>query len=63
VSPGRWDEALGEFLFDARDATSAPDPHAAALAFARAVARQVCVACDWEPGLAGSIEGSPPPIR
>jgi hypothetical protein len=63
VSPGRWDEALGEFLFDARDAASAPDPHAAALAFARTVAREVFVACNWDSELAGSIEGSPPPIR
>src|SRR5581483_8224830 len=40
VSPGRYDETLGEYLLDMEAAAATPDPHATALAFARAVGRQ-----------------------
>jgi hypothetical protein len=32
------------------------------LAFGRSVARQVCGACGWDPALAASLEGDPPPV-
>ena len=62
VAPGRYDEAMSEYLLDMADAAATPDPHATALAFARAVARQCSQACEWDPVLAGSLEGNPPPV-
>jgi hypothetical protein len=60
---GRWDETLGEYILDWDEARSAPDPHDAALQFAASVVRHACAACDWDPGLAGSLRGSPPPVN
>jgi len=62
VSPGRYDETLGEYLLDMEAAAATPDPHATALAFARAVGRQCLGACDWDPVLAASLESEPPPV-
>src|SRR5215469_10867664 len=59
----RWDPALGEYILDWDDVRSAPDPHAAALEFARSAFRQACVACGWDMTLAATAEGSPPPVR
>jgi len=39
------------------------DPFEAALAFARSAARAACAACDWDPGLAASLESRPPPVN
>jgi hypothetical protein len=62
VSPGRWDEALGEFVLDWDDVVRSPDPQEAALGFARATAAHACVRCGWEPALAASLGGDPPPV-
>jgi Family of unknown function (DUF5996) len=59
----RWDAALGEFVLDWREVAAAPDPHAAALTFARSAFRHACAVCEWEPALLASAEGSPPPVR
>ncbi len=59
----RWEATLGEFILDWDDARSAPDPHGAALDFARSVFRHACVTCRWDPDLAASAEGVPPPVR
>jgi hypothetical protein len=59
----RWDEALGEYVLDWDDVVAAGDPHAAAVAFARAAFGHACTVCDWDPALAASAHGSPPPIR
>jgi Family of unknown function (DUF5996) len=59
----RWETALGEFVLDWDDVRRAEDPHAAAVGFARAVAQHSCTTCAWEPGLAATIEGTPPPVR
>jgi len=40
-----------------------PDPHGAALDFAQSAVRHGCQACGWDPQLAASAEGVPPPIR
>jgi hypothetical protein len=53
----RWEPALGEFLLDADDA-----PAGAALAFARSAFRHACAACQWDPALSASAEGTPPPV-
>jgi hypothetical protein len=59
----RWDQALGEFVLDWSDVVASPDPHAAALAFARAALRHGCNVCQWDPSLLASVEGKPPPVR
>jgi hypothetical protein len=59
----RWEPALGEFLLDHEDARSGPDPRGAALEFARSAFRWACSVCGWDPVLAGSADGTPPPVR
>jgi hypothetical protein len=58
----RWEEALGLYVLDWDDAGSTAHPHAAALQFARSVFRHACAVCEWDPGLAGSAHGTPPPV-
>jgi hypothetical protein len=59
---GGWDDALGEYVLDWDELVAQPDPHAYALEFARAAFRHACLVCDWDPALAASAEGDPPPI-
>jgi hypothetical protein len=59
----RWDATLGEFILDWDDVRASGDPHAAALAFARSAFRHSCAVCGWDPLLAASAEGMPPPVR
>ena len=59
----RWEPALGEFVLDWDDVCHAADPHAAALAFVRSLARHSCAVCSWDPALAGSVDGVPAPVR
>jgi hypothetical protein len=61
-SASRWDGALGEYVFDWDDVCSSPDPHAAALEFARSALRHGCTVCEWDPALLASAEGTPPPV-
>ena len=58
----RWDAELGEYILDWADVVAAHDPHETALAFGSSVARFVCEACEWDPALAASVEGRPPPV-
>jgi Family of unknown function (DUF5996) len=58
----RWDAALGEYILDWEDVRSSPNPHAVGLEFARSAFRHACTVCDWDPALAASAEGTPPPI-
>ncbi len=58
----RWDSTLGEYVLDWEDVCSSPDPHAAALGFARSAFSHACLVCDWDPALASSAEGTPPPV-
>lgn len=57
-----WDAVLGEYVLDWEDVRTAPDPHAAALEFARSAVGHACAVCGWDPALARSAEGSPPPV-
>ncbi|MGO9083056.1 MAG: DUF5996 family protein [Streptosporangiaceae bacterium] len=59
---GRWHPDLGEFVLDCDDVRAAADPHVAALEFARTAFRGACAACDWDPALAASADGNPPPL-
>jgi hypothetical protein len=58
----RWDGALGEFVLDWDDVRAAADPHGAALEFARSVFRHACLVCGWDPALAATADGVPPPV-
>ena len=58
----RWEPGLGEFVLDWDDVCRAEDPGRTAVAFARSLIRQSCAACDWDPVLAGSVDGVPPPV-
>jgi len=58
----RWEAGLGEFVLDAGDVAASPDPHAAALEFARSAFRHACAVCAWDPALAATAEGKPPPV-
>jgi hypothetical protein len=60
---GRWDDALGEYVLDWDDVRSRPDPHQAALDFARSAFHHACTVCQWDPSLLASAEGTPPPVR
>jgi hypothetical protein len=53
----RWDGELGLYLLDWEHAGDG-----AALEFARAVFRHACATCDWDPALAATAEGVPPPV-
>ena len=57
-----WNGDLGEYVLDWEDICSSPDPHASALEFARSAFRHACAVCDWDPTLAASAEGKPPPV-
>jgi hypothetical protein len=65
LSPGaaRWDGELGEYLLDWDDVVAAEDPRALALEFLRSAFAHACAVCDWDPGLAATAQGDPPPIR
>jgi Family of unknown function (DUF5996) len=64
LSPGsRWDAALGEYVLDWDEVRGQPDPHAAALEFARSAFRHACAVCGWDPELAASADGEPPPVH
>ena len=58
-----WDATLGEFILDWDDIRDGPDPHGSALAFARTAVLHACAVCGWDPALAASAEGIPPPVR
>jgi hypothetical protein len=58
----RWDDALGEYILDWDDVVAAPDPHDYALEFARSAFLHSCNVCDWDPALAATAEGRPPPV-
>jgi hypothetical protein len=57
-----WDANLGEFILDWDDVRSADNPHATALEFAHSAFRHACEVCHWDPELAASAHGQPPPL-
>jgi hypothetical protein len=59
----RWEEALGEYVLDWKDAVASPDPHRYALEFARSALQHSCTVCGWDPALAASANGNVSPIR
>jgi hypothetical protein len=59
----RFDSSLGEYILDWDDVRTAADPFATALEFARSAFRQACAACAWDPALAATADGKPPPVH
>ena len=59
----RWHTDLGLWALDWGDVVSQPDPHGAALEFLRSAFQHACLVCEWDPALARSAEGDPPPVR
>jgi hypothetical protein len=59
---GRWEGELGLYLLDWDEAIAGPDPHATVLEFARAAFRHACAVCGWDPELADTAQGTPPPV-
>ncbi len=57
-----WNGDLGEYILDWEDIRSSPGPHASALEFAHSAFSHACLVCDWDPALAASAEGTPPPV-
>ncbi|MBS1886966.1 MAG: hypothetical protein JSU06_07230 [Actinobacteria bacterium] len=62
VPGARWDTDLGEYLLEWEDLAAAPEPMRLALDFSRSVFRHACTTCGWDPALAATAEGSPPPV-
>ena len=64
VSPAaaRWDTELGQYILDWDDVRQSADPHATALEFFRSVFAHACTVCAWDPALAASVDGTPPPV-
>ena len=58
----RWDPDLSEYILDWDAVRDRTDPHAEALTFARSAFRHACAVCDWDPALAATAEGRPPPV-
>jgi hypothetical protein len=62
-STARWHPDLGEYLLAWDDVRQYDDPFRAALDFGHSVVRHACAVCDWDPKLAATAGGVPPPIR
>jgi hypothetical protein len=58
----RWDTDLGELVLDWEDIRSAEDPRGLALEFAYSAFGHACTVCEWDPALAASAHGDPPPV-
>jgi hypothetical protein len=58
----RWYADMGLFLLDWADVIASDDPHETALTFALSSFRHACDVCGWDPVLASSAEGRPPPV-
>jgi uncharacterized protein DUF5996 len=62
VPGARWDGDLGEYVLEWADVAAASDPFGLALDFARSAFRHACLTCGWDPDLAATAEGTPPPV-
>lgn len=58
----RWESNLGEYILDWDDVVASDDPRAASLEFGRSVLAHGCAVCGWDPVLARSAMGDPPPL-
>jgi hypothetical protein len=58
----RWEPELGEFVLDWDDVRQSSDPRGMAFEFAHSAFQHACAVCGWDPALAATAEGTPPPI-
>jgi uncharacterized protein DUF5996 len=58
----RWEGELGEYVLDWDDVRAVEDPRAFALEFLRSAFDHACDVCQWDPSLAASAKGDPPPV-
>jgi Family of unknown function (DUF5996) len=58
-----WDDRLGEYVLEWEELRTAGNPRAMAVEFAQSLFRHACLVCGWDPALAASMEGKPPPLR
>ncbi len=64
AGPGaHWDASVGEFILPWDEVVAAEHPHAAGLEFARSAFQHACLVCGWDPKLAATIDGTPPPVN
>jgi hypothetical protein len=61
--PAHWNSEIGEFVLEWEDIRSAEDPHALALEFVHSAFDHGCAVCAWDPVLAQSAVGVPPPLH
>ena len=61
-APAHWEPSLGLFVLDWADALASGDPRSAALEFLHSAFNHACEVCDWDPALAATAEGRPPPV-
>jgi hypothetical protein len=59
----RWEGELGEYVLDWDDVIAAPDPHTYALEFLHSAFDHACAVCSWDPKLAATAKGDPPPVK
>ncbi len=57
-----WNADLKEYVLDWEDVRGAPDPRLAAIDFGRSAIHHACAVCGWDPFLAASVDGIPPPV-
>jgi hypothetical protein len=62
VPGAHWDADLGEYVLEWEDVVASDDPFGLALSFARQAFLHACATCGWDPDLAASAEGTPPPV-
>jgi hypothetical protein len=58
----RWHADIGEYILDWDDVRAGGDPLGTALEFARSTFRHACLVCEWDPQLAATAHGTPPPV-
>jgi Family of unknown function (DUF5996) len=58
----RWDAELREYILNWDDVRVAAEPHRVSLDFGLSAIRHACTVCGWDPNLAASAEGVPPPL-
>jgi Family of unknown function (DUF5996) len=58
----QWNADLKEYVLDWDNVRVAPDPHRAAVDFGLSAIRHACIVCGWDPVLAASAQGVPPPV-
>jgi Family of unknown function (DUF5996) len=62
IAGARWNGEIGVYVLDWETVRAGSDPHAHALGFARSAFQHACEVCEWDPALAASADGTPPPV-